>query len=138
MKKTLCILLAVLMIVGLFSGCAGEPGPLRICIDLDQFGNTPMSVVLEDLKWWVEKATGLEKENIVFEIIPDDDAERDTAIDRILQAAVDKHILADVGKHDCHACVLADRQALFLGKRVVFHQIAQNRPAHRRLLLLFG
>jgi len=83
MKKTLCILLAVLMIVGLFSGCAGEPGPLRICIDLDQFGNTPMSVVLEDLKWWVEKATGLEKENIVFEIIPDDDAERDTAIDRI-------------------------------------------------------
>jgi len=34
MKKTLCILLAVLMIIGLFSGCAEkEPEPLRILVD---------------------------------------------------------------------------------------------------------
>ena len=34
MKKTLCILLAVLMITALFSGC-GEPEPLRIVVDLE-------------------------------------------------------------------------------------------------------
>lgn len=58
-------------------------GPLRIVVDLDTHGQGAYESSLDDLKWWVTTAAGIEEEDCVFEWIPTGGAERDTAIDRI-------------------------------------------------------
>ncbi|MBQ2669028.1 MAG: extracellular solute-binding protein [Clostridia bacterium] len=82
MKKTLCILLAVLMIIGLFSGCAGEPDPLRICVDVDavNYQRTCDSTVQE----FVE-ALGMlgGPTDVELDIIPAEASARGSAIQRI-------------------------------------------------------
>ncbi|MBQ2669026.1 MAG: carbohydrate ABC transporter substrate-binding protein [Lachnospiraceae bacterium] len=71
MKKTLCIVLAVLMIVVLFSGCAGEPEPLRIVVDLEHLGfeyDFSIEDAVNGFTLRVSEATGIE--DIVIESLP--------------------------------------------------------------------
>ncbi len=58
---------------------------------------------------------------------------------RVLQtAAGEVAVLAPVQEYHRHAGVLADGQALGLGKLVILHQVAQNGLAHRGGLVLSG
>ncbi len=58
-------------------------GPLRIVVDLDPKGLGANESTLDDLKWWVTAAAGIEEEDCVFEWIPSGEAARETAIDRL-------------------------------------------------------
>ncbi|MBO5253911.1 MAG: extracellular solute-binding protein [Clostridia bacterium] len=85
MKRALCVLLAVVLIVSMFSGCAGKPGPLRICVDLEYiYGGDKISVIetyMYDLESSLMNNIGLS--DYVIEYIPRTGSERSNAIDRI-------------------------------------------------------
>ena len=86
-KRILSLLLALLCLLMVFSGCKSEPEPLWIVIDLQQSVSADLNLALEDLKWWIEYETGLTETDYVFECIPYaspyESTERKTAIDRI-------------------------------------------------------
>ncbi|MBQ6856256.1 MAG: hypothetical protein IJO13_04040, partial [Lachnospiraceae bacterium] len=83
MKKTLCIVLAVLMIVGLFSGCAREKEPLRICVDLDYVSWSQYHAA-DAMKIFLSRVKDLGgPEDVVLDVIPESGVERDTAITRL-------------------------------------------------------
>ncbi len=83
MKKTLSILLAVLVLVMLFSGCAGEPGPLRICVDLSFAGpiDAGIDTAFYDIFGVLQTYEKIGEYEV--EYIPAEGAERETALDRI-------------------------------------------------------
>ncbi len=86
MKKIVSSLLILVLSFALLSGCAREPEPLRICIDLDatkvlmSFGGSTKDD-LDDFQHYLENEVGLT--NIVFEYIPGSGTERETELSRI-------------------------------------------------------
>ena len=100
MYKLISIILAVLLFMTMFTGCAGkETGPLKICVDLGAFSEISdygMGLISEergqqyamqqfeaDLTAYLE-ANSLDPIELEFEFIPGpEDAERDTAIARL-------------------------------------------------------
>lgn len=83
MKKTLCILLTILMITGIISGCAEKAEPLRILVDLGSIDTSYVEAALTDLKSFMINTAGIPKEDFVFEYLPLMDSEREIAMDRI-------------------------------------------------------
>lgn len=84
MKKALSILLSVLLVVLMFSGCAGEPGPLKICVDMAYAAgadNVVTDRAMYDLEYMLRDWDGIE--DFEFEYIPMEGPERETALDRI-------------------------------------------------------
>ena len=83
MKRALCVLLVIIMITAKFSGCAGEPGLLRICVDLSYLGmpESYIDLAMYDFEVSLEKNVGVT--NFAVEYIPETGAERETALDRI-------------------------------------------------------
>ncbi|MBO5253910.1 MAG: carbohydrate ABC transporter substrate-binding protein [Clostridia bacterium] len=83
MRKKVRVLLVIIMITAMFSGCAGEPGPLRICVDLAYIAGdtTSIDLAMYDFEVSLEKNAGVT--NFAVEYIPETGAERETALDRI-------------------------------------------------------
>lgn len=95
MKKVICVLLAILMLISMLSGCAGKTDfagetdfkgkseSLRIIVDLGSTGTSYVEAALTDLKSSVVYTAGIPEEDFVFECLPTEGPERRTAIDRI-------------------------------------------------------
>ena len=95
MKKTLSVMLTLLLLVLPFTGCAGEPEPLRICVDIEYANNVQgggtgnylqdsMDFLLKQRLYEVCRQKGIEKpENITVEYLPTEGIERETVMDRI-------------------------------------------------------
>ena len=83
MKKLLCVLLAALMIAAIFTGCAVEPGPLRICVDLS-FGG-PIEAGIDKMFYDIFGVLQSYEKIGEYEVeyIPAEGPERETALDRI-------------------------------------------------------
>ena len=85
MKRALCVLLAVVLIVSMFSGCAGGAEPLRIVIDVQVTSGTALNERLSgpllELENSLEDTAGIT--DFVIEIIPGSGAERANMLDRI-------------------------------------------------------
>lgn len=71
MKKTLCILLSVLIFVGLFSGCAREKKPLRVLVDADarEFSQDSCKAAMDEIMLVLASEGG--PSDIVVEVLPD-------------------------------------------------------------------
>lgn len=87
-KKKVCILLALLQLILLFSGCTGEPEPLRICVDLESvfgvygvIGSANIKNAMYDLESSLKSTA--EIADYVIEYIPGYGPERENALDRI-------------------------------------------------------
>lgn len=81
-KKISAVILAVLVIMAVFTGCA-EPEPLRILVDADarEFSEQSCKSMMED---FVEIAAGLGgPSDVIIEVLPDLDETRETALERI-------------------------------------------------------
>lgn len=83
MKKLLCLLLAALMIAAIFTGCAVEPGPLRICVDLSFGGLIEAGIdkMFYDIFGVLQSYEKIGEYEV--EYIPAEGPERETALDRI-------------------------------------------------------
>jgi len=87
MKKVLCFILAVLMIVTMFAGCERKPEPLRICIDLGLSYNSAkyayQEAAMEDITYFMRHAYDLTEEDFSFEYVPSEGADRQNTLNRI-------------------------------------------------------
>ena len=83
MKKMISVVLIVLMIIGVFSGCAPKTNTLRVLVDMEyQVVQTDyaLSRAVADFEGAVERA-GIE--DVEFEFLPKEGVERETAVDRL-------------------------------------------------------
>lgn len=64
-------------------GCSRADEPLKIAVDVCQTDIYDIKSALNDLGWWLERTTDLEKDDYIFEYIPSEGAARETAIDRL-------------------------------------------------------
>ncbi len=83
MKKVLCILLSMLMIISVFSGCMGEPGPLRIVVDMQVAGANRMNIEVQFYDIVGTLYTNDKIGEYEVEFLPPEGAEREAALDRI-------------------------------------------------------
>jgi len=88
MKRALCILLTVVMIIAMFSGCAeageaGELEPLRILVDADapEFAEESCKKMMEEFIEYAVSVGG--PTDVVIEVLPSLDNARESALDRI-------------------------------------------------------
>ena len=88
MKRALCVLLAVVLIVSIFSGCAeagevGELEPLRILVDANasEFAERSCKKMMEEFVEYAASIGG--PTDVIIEVLPDLDAARESAIERI-------------------------------------------------------
>ncbi|MBP3704977.1 MAG: extracellular solute-binding protein, partial [Clostridia bacterium] len=85
MKKIISILLSIIMILSVFSGCGQkQTETLRILVDMSYATGVEVSAVesaMYDLEFSLGEYDGIE--NIEFEYLPKEGAERETMLDRI-------------------------------------------------------
>ena len=83
-KKILAMIFAVFMITAMFSGCTGEPEPLRIVVDLDYLGYEFITTVDSAANGFAARfaeVSGIE--DVVIECVPGKNPERDAALTRL-------------------------------------------------------
>jgi len=84
MKKMVSVLLIVLMIMAMFSGCAPEPDTMRICLDVGAMGAgnpVPAEQVMQEFLSTIVLMGG--PEDVILEIVPAGGSEGTMALKRL-------------------------------------------------------
>lgn len=83
MKKFFYMLCIALILMLSVIGCSRADEPLRIAVDVRQTEIYDIQSAMDDLGWYIEHTTDLEKGDYIFEYIPSAGAARETAISRL-------------------------------------------------------